>query len=63
MAERIEPSDLIVKSKVKALFAEQDMRVSAEVWNELGHQVTRAVKVAMRRAKANGRKTVKGHDF
>ena len=63
MADKIEPSDLIVKSKVKALFAEAEMRVSQEVWNELGHSVTRAVKTAIRRAKANGRKTVKGMDF
>ncbi len=63
MTERIEPADLIVKSKVETLFAEAEMRVSPEVWNELGHQVTRAVKGAIRRAAANGRKTVKAGDF
>ncbi|MCO4745266.1 MAG: hypothetical protein KC912_10805 [Proteobacteria bacterium] len=60
--DRVDPADLIVKSKVKKLFAEADMRISQEVWNELGHQVTRSVKVAIRRAKANGRKTVKAQD-
>jgi hypothetical protein len=61
--ERIDPADLVVKSKVRVLFAEADMRASADVWNEVGHQVTRAVKSAIRRAKANGRKTVKASDF
>jgi len=63
MADRIEPSDLIVKSKLRALFSEAEMRVSDEVWNEIGHGVTRSVKEAIRRAKANGRKTVRGADF
>ena len=63
MTERIDPADLIVKSKVKTLFAEAQMRVSGEAWNELGHHVTRAVKAAIRRANANGRKTVKASDF
>ena len=63
MADRIEPADLIVKSKVRTLFQEADMRVSDDVWNELGHRVTRAVKESIRRAQANGRKTVRGSDF
>ena len=60
---RVEPADLVVKSKVKVIVAEADMRVSAEVWNELGHEVTRALKAAIRRAQANGRKTLKACDF
>jgi len=63
MADRIAPVELIVKSKAKVLFAEADMRVGADAYSELGHQVTRAIKQAIRRAKANGRKTVKGSDF
>ena len=63
MSEKIPPAELVVKSKVRTLFKEADMRVSDEVWNEIGHQVTRSVKTAIRRAKANGRKTVKGTDF
>ena len=64
MAEnKIEPAELIVKSKVRTLFSEADMRVSDEIWNEVGHTVTRKVKEAIRRAKANGRKTVRAHDF
>jgi histone H3/H4 len=63
MSDRIEPSEFVVKSKVKQLFAEADVRASADVYNEVGHAVTRAVKQAIRRAQANGRKTVKGSDF
>ncbi len=63
MSDRIEPSDFVVKSKVRAMFSEAEMRASQEIWNELGHHVTRAVKAAIRRAKANGRKTVKATDF
>lgn len=60
---KIEPAELVVKSKVRTLFSEADMRVSDEIWNELGHTVTRKVKEAIRRAKANGRKTVRAQDF
>jgi len=63
MKDRIEPSEFIVKSKARQLFSEADMGVSQEIWNELGHHVTRAVKAAIRRAKANGRKTVQASDI
>ena len=64
MAEtvKIDPAEFIVKSKVKALIKEADMNASSEIWVELGHQVTRSVKLAIARAKANNRKTVKGCD-
>jgi histone H3/H4 len=62
MADRIDPTDLLVKSKVRDLYREADMRVSDEVWKELGHRVSRAVKESIRRAQANGRKTVKATD-
>ena len=60
---RIDPAELIVKSKVRALLSEAEMRASDEIWKELGHTVTRKVKEAIRRAKGNGRKTLKAHDF
>ena len=63
MAEKIDKSDLIVKSKIKALIADGDMRASADIWDELGHIVASSVKKAVGRAKANGRKTVKASDF
>ncbi len=62
-SNQINPAEFVVKSKVKAIVAEADMRISGDAWSDLGHQVTRAVKSAIRRAKANGRKTIKGSDF
>ena len=55
-------AEFVVKSKVRELFREADMKASADVMDELGYRVTRAVKHAIARAKANGRKTVKAHD-
>jgi len=60
---KIDPAEMIVKAKVRTLLAEAEMRASEEIWNELGHTVTRKVKEAIRRAKANGRKTVMAQDF
>ena len=62
-SNQINPVEFVVKSKVKILVAEADMRISSDAWDNIGHQVTRAVKSAIRRAKANGRKTIKGADF
>ncbi len=62
-SNHINPSDFLVKSKVKAILSEADMRISSDAWNDLGHQVTHAVKTAIRRAQANGRKTIRGCDF
>ena len=59
---RIAPADLLVKSKLKKIAAENEFRMSEEVFKELGHVVTRHLKRAMARAKANGRKTVKAQD-
>ena len=60
---KIEVSDLVVKSKVKELIKEAGMNASAEIWMELGHTVSRSVKIAIERAKSNKRKTVKGCDI
>ena len=62
-SNHIDPADFIVKSKVKAVLSEAEMRIAADAWNDLGHHVTRAVKIAIQRAQANGRKTVRGCDF
>ena len=59
----IDPAELIVKAKVRVLIKEAEMRAGDEVFNELGHAVTRCLKSAMRRAKANGRQTLKACDF
>ncbi len=61
--DRMLPSELLVKSKVRTLAREADVRVSDEVWDALGHVITRRVKRAIGRAKANGRKTVKACDL
>jgi hypothetical protein len=53
----------VVKSKVKVLVREADMNGSAEMWDELGHHVTHAIKAAIGRAQANKRKTVKAYDI
>lgn len=61
--KKIELSEFVVKSKVRALLKEAGMRASDEIWDELGHRVTRSVKIAIQRAEANGRKTVKACDI
>ncbi len=61
--DKINPAEFVVKSKVRTLLKEADMNASAEMWEELGHRVTHAVKVAITRAKANKRKTVKACDI
>lgn len=63
MTDRIDPTELIVKSKVKTLLRESDMNASSEIWTELGHTLTRTLKRAIARAKANKRKTVKACDI
>lgn len=60
---KADPADFIVKAKVKTLIKEAGMNTSAEIWSELGTTVAAAVERAITRAKANGRKTVKGADI
>lgn len=62
-SDKIQPAEFVVKAKVKALIKEAGMSCASDVWEELGHTVTRAVKVAIVRAKANRRKTVRGCDI
>ncbi len=61
--DKLDPADLVVKAKVKTLIKEAEMNTSAEIWTELGHTVTKTIKRAIVRAKANGRKTVKATDI
>ena len=62
-SEKITPVEFVVKSKVKQLLKESDMHASSDIWDVLGHTVTRAVKQAIGRAQANKRKTVRSYDF
>ncbi|MEM5869660.1 MAG: DUF1931 domain-containing protein [Candidatus Aenigmatarchaeota archaeon] len=52
---------VVVKSAVRNLLKE--MRASEDFWKALDAAVTAEVKKAIERAKANGRKTVRGCDL
>jgi histone H3/H4 len=52
---------LVVKSAVRGLL--KGMRVSEDFWKELDERVKWKVTRAIARAKANGRKTVRGCDL
>jgi histone H3/H4 len=52
---------LVVKSAVRNLL--KGMRASEDFWKALDGAVTAEVKKAIERAKANGRKTVRGADL
>jgi hypothetical protein len=56
-----EKRSLVVKSAVKGLI--KGMRVSGDFWKALDERVTWKVKKGIERAKANGRKTVRGCDL
>ncbi len=55
--------DLVVKSKVREYAKSKDIRLSAEVFDELTKIVAWHLDKAIERAKGNGRKTVKGYDL
>ncbi|MEM5853254.1 MAG: DUF1931 domain-containing protein [Candidatus Aenigmatarchaeota archaeon] len=52
---------LVVKSAVRNLL--KGMRASEDFWKAVDAEVSAAVKKAIERAKANGRKTVRGCDL
>jgi histone H3/H4 len=60
MAKKEEKA-LVVKSAVRELVG--DFRVSEDFWEALNKAVAEVVKKAVERAKANGRKTVRGADL
>jgi histone H3/H4 len=60
MAKKEEKA-LVVKSAVRELVG--DFRVSEDFWEALNKAVSEVVKKAVERAKANGRKTVRGADL
>jgi histone H3/H4 len=60
MAKKEEKA-LVVKSAVRELVG--DFRVSEDFWGALNKAVSEVVKKAVERAKANGRKTVRGADL
>jgi len=55
--------DLCVKSKVKETIKASEMNCAGDVFEALGGVMHWYLEQAVNRAKANGRKTVKGHDI
>jgi histone H3/H4 len=54
---------LIVKNAVRELAKRKDMRISAETFDALDRMASDAVQRAIKRAVANGRKTIKAADI
>lgn len=57
------PEMLLVGSKTKAALKAHDVNVAGDALDSLNWIVHWYCEQAAKRAKANGRKTVKGHDF
>lgn len=55
--------DLVVKSKAKEILSKAGCRSSGDVFDALNGLVGWYLQQAAARAKANGRQTVRGHDF
>ncbi|MDD3160219.1 MAG: DUF1931 domain-containing protein [Candidatus ainarchaeum sp.] len=54
---------LVVASKVKDAIKEQDCNTASDAVDALSAKVAEMIKDAAKRAKENGRKTVRGIDF
>ena len=54
---------LSVKSAIKDIAKKRKMRVSGDFWKALDAMLTEGMKKAADRAKANGRKTIRGDDL
>ena len=54
---------LVVQSKVREMIKGDGCSTSADAVEALSNEVTRIIKKAIERTKANGRKTVKGSDI
>ncbi len=54
---------LVVNSKVKAMLKKQGCNTASDAINGVNHWVYWLLEQAAKRAKANGRKTVRSHDF
>ncbi|MEM0360017.1 MAG: hypothetical protein QXK06_01595 [Candidatus Diapherotrites archaeon] len=55
--------DLVVKSKVKEYAKKKDIRMSAEVFDELNKVIAGKIDKAIMRAKENKRQTIKACDI
>ena len=54
---------LVVKSAVKSHVAKSQMRISGDFWGDLDNALEKTLMLAIERAKANGRKTLRGVDL
>ncbi len=63
MAKKKELEMLIVGSKAKTALKEHDVNVASDALEGLNAVVHWYIEQAATRAKANGRKTVRNHDF
>ena len=54
---------MYVKSVVKAIISKSKMRVSGDFWNALNNEIAHHIEKAIKRAKANGRKTLRASDI
>jgi histone H3/H4 len=56
-------SNFVVKSEVKSAIAKGKCRSSSDVFDALNGVIAWYLQDAIKRAKANGRQTVRGHDI
>lgn len=63
MAKKQQVPDLVVKSKAKEIIAKAGCRSSEDVFDALNGLLNWYLEQGAARAKANGRQTVRGHDF
>ena len=62
-AQKKQQEPLIIASKAKAVLKESDLNVAGDAFDALNGYVYWLLDQAAQRAKENGRKTVRGHDF
>lgn len=63
MAKGKSVGDFVLKSKVKEAIAKGGCRSSGDIFDALNGYVAWVLGEAVKRAKANGRQTVRGHDI
>lgn len=64
MASKKKPQEmLLVASKTKSVLKDMELNVSGDALDSLNDMVYYYLDQAGKRAAANGRKTVRGHDF
>lgn len=61
MAKKSDP--LVVASKAKAVLKKAKCNVAGDAFDGLNAQINWLLEQAAKRARANGRKTVRAHDF